>query len=266
MSRPWMPLYVADYLADTLDLSTEEHGVYLLLLMVAWRRDGAIPNDMKMIKRALSTCATDMHGNRFNKIVPGILERFFYLDDNGDFRNKRIEKERETAEKFSEKQKENANKRWGKTKEVKEIDDAKAMPARPLQSQSQSQSHSPNGEKNARERASRPLAEFEEFWALYPNKVGKDAARKSWERAVSRASVAEIMAGLRRYVAKTDDRPWCNPATWLNQGRWTDQPAGSGAVVLPFGHDPPKAPPMTDAEKRAAALKFDEDYKAGRIQ
>ena len=27
-----------------------------------------------------------------------------------------------------------------------------------------------------------------------------------------------LMAALLRYAAKTDDRPWCNPATWLNGG------------------------------------------------
>jgi hypothetical protein len=83
--------------------------------------------------------------------------------------------------------------------------------------------------ENTRERVSLPLAEFEnEFWPMFPNKVGKGAARKAWRTAVGNATVLEIMAGLRRYVAKTDDRPWCNPSTWLNQDRWLDQPATVG--------------------------------------
>ena len=67
-------------------------------------------------------------------------------------------------------------------------------------------------------------SEFAEFYAAYPHKVGKRAAATAFERARRRIPMAEIMAGLARYAAKTDDRPWCNPATWLNQDRCHDQP------------------------------------------
>ncbi|TBY41617.1 hypothetical protein E0H54_30990 [Rhizobium leguminosarum bv. viciae] len=60
-------------------------------------------------------------------------------------------------------------------------------------------------------------------------------ALASFLKARSKADLETIMAGLRAYSAKTDDRPWCNPATWLNQDRWNDAPA-----VVPRAQAPPQ--------------------------
>jgi len=72
----------------------------------------------------------------------------------------------------------------------------------------------------------------EQFWGAFPNKVGRKAAIDKLERIgkTRRVSFEELMAGLHGYVTKTDDRPWCNPLTWLNQERWTDQPAAQNGV------------------------------------
>ena len=78
-------------------------------------------------------------------------------------------------------------------------------------------------------------AVFEAMWELYPNKVGKPKAQAAFVKALNRAPADRIVAGLRRYVAKTDDRPWCNLATWLNQDRWDDQPA----TVTPLARGSP---------------------------
>jgi uncharacterized protein YdaU (DUF1376 family) len=44
MGRAWMPLYVGDYLRDTRDLNTLQHGAYLLLIMHYWQHN-ALPSD-----------------------------------------------------------------------------------------------------------------------------------------------------------------------------------------------------------------------------
>jgi hypothetical protein len=68
---------------------------------------------------------------------------------------------------------------------------------------------------------------FDLFWEEYPEKVGKPAARLKFPAALKRAgSIVVILDGLRRYKQrKPPDRAWLNPATFLHQDRWLDQPA-----------------------------------------
>ena len=72
----WMPLWIGDYLADTGDLSTEEHGAYLLLLMAAWRAGGKLPGDPDRLARHAK-----VHPRRWPPIWNAI-GRFF--DISGD--------------------------------------------------------------------------------------------------------------------------------------------------------------------------------------
>lgn len=87
------------------------------------------------------------------------------------------------------------------------------------------QTKNSTGQEGKKEKDAPEARSFPEFWSLYPNKVGKRDAEAAFLKALKRADLETIVAGLRRYAAKTDDRPWCNPATWLNQDRWEDRPA-----------------------------------------
>lgn len=67
---------------------------------------------------------------------------------------------------------------------------------------------------------------FDYWWEEYPHKVGKGAARLAYARALTKTNHEELVNGIIRYIStKPPDRDYCNPATWLNQERWNDQPA-----------------------------------------
>jgi hypothetical protein len=73
---------------------------------------------------------------------------------------------------------------------------------------------------------------FEQFWKKYPNKVDPKGSKKKLVSVLKAGTPFQtIMDGLDRYVAKTDDRPWCNPTTWINQARWDHRPV----EVAPHG-------------------------------
>ena len=83
MSNPaWMPLYIRDYLADTGELTTLEHGAYFLLIMHYWQKGGLPTEDAKLAS------ITRLSLHRWLKIKPTIGKLF-----SSDFKQKRIEKE-----------------------------------------------------------------------------------------------------------------------------------------------------------------------------
>lgn len=70
---------------------------------------------------------------------------------------------------------------------------------------------------------------FDEFWSAYPHKVGKDAARKAFDkRRVDRKTLDAMLASI---AAQKRSRQWTeekgryipHPSTWLNHGRWMDE-------------------------------------------
>jgi len=67
-------------------------------------------------------------------------------------------------------------------------------------------------------------AAFDAFWRRWPHKVGKPAAEKAFAKCSG--EIEAILLGIDRYIRdKPPDRPWLNPATFLNQRRWEDAPA-----------------------------------------
>ncbi|WP_180191791.1 helix-turn-helix domain-containing protein [Pseudomonas syringae] len=75
---------------------------------------------------------------------------------------------------------------------------------------------------------------FDQFWKLYPRKVGKDKASKAWQKLqMTEALYDLIVSALAKHVATpgwTKDNGQFIPhaATWLNGKRWEDEvePAG----------------------------------------
>jgi uncharacterized protein YdaU (DUF1376 family) len=107
----WMPVFIGDYLADTMHLSTEQHGAYLLLLFHLWRR-GSLHDDDGALAQI-----TGLSRNAWSNARP-VLAEFFQIHD-GLWRLGRVERERTrvTAKQLSNSKQAKlaAARRWGKT-------------------------------------------------------------------------------------------------------------------------------------------------------
>ena len=72
---------------------------------------------------------------------------------------------------------------------------------------------------------------FERFWSVYPRKVGKQSAKRAFERV--KVPLETLVTAVERQKcsdqwAQNNGQFIPHPATWLNQGRWDDEIPESG--------------------------------------
>ena len=83
---PYMQLYVADYLADTQHLTTEEHGAYMLLIFSYWQTG-------KPLKVSRLQTLARMFNERWPCVKDSLSE--FFTEENGVWIHARIEEDLE---------------------------------------------------------------------------------------------------------------------------------------------------------------------------
>ena len=222
---PYMPLYVADYMADAGHLSTTEHGAYLLLIMSYWQRGGAFraPDEQALNVRLANVVR--MSNGEWLRAVP-VLAEFFQvsIEDGVMWSHKRIESE---LAKFR-----------AKSLQAKEAGLASAQ--RRLNGRSTGVQHpsnhtdtdtdtDTNKHKKAAPKSGAVDEWFEsEFWPVWTlaKNDSKGAALKAARAKVKDRETQElVIEGARRQrKARLAQEPQyrSHAATWLNQSRWID--------------------------------------------
>ena len=77
--------------------------------------------------------------------------------------------------------------------------------------------------------------DFGEFWQAYPRKVGKLEAQRAWTKAKKHGVTVEAVLAALAWQTQSDQ--WTrgyvpHPSTYLNQGRWLDEPPASVTVAI----------------------------------
>jgi uncharacterized protein YdaU (DUF1376 family) len=214
-------MYPADFEADTSHLTLEEDGAYNRLLRLCWMTPGcSLPDDPAWIARRMRLSAAD-----FQRVVAPLLDEFFKRARGRVF-SPRLTREWEKVDETSRRRSE-AGKKGGRPKAIENkqneqkagFDFDKAGPKQPepepepLRERGKPLSSAPDG--------------FEEFWSAVPRKVAKDKAMPAYARALRKADARTLISAMRRYAQSRigeDPKYTAHPASWLNAGRWEDEP------------------------------------------
>lgn len=98
--------------------------------------------------------------------------------------------------------------------------------ATPTGRQSRPMNHPNKPSKETPDEFIRGKDDFDMFWNSYPLKVGKAAAKRAWDKAITVEKPDVIIMGAYRYALDPNRHPsfTAHASTWLNAGRWADAP------------------------------------------
>jgi len=230
---PYMQLYVADYLADTMHLTTEEHGAYLLIIMNYWQTGKPVP-----IKRLASVAR--LSNDRWISVSDSLSDMF--NDTGTHWEHKRIEADllmvKESQDQRSKAGKASAEARKNGKREAEKLT-AKGMATVveiPLNENPTNRDTDKIREDTELKDLSPPAkvtpkdyASFDDFWLHYPRKTSKSTAQKIWAKLkptedqlflITKNINSRLAAG-DWDLGRKDFIP--HPSTYLNGKRWEDE-------------------------------------------
>lgn len=239
---PYMQLYVADYLADTLHLDVIESGAYIHLLMNYWQTGKPLPDDDKRLAR-ISKCTDEQWLN-----VRSTVAEFFQIN-GGLWTHKRVEKDlNKVRQKSSAAQKAGKASAEARAKKLEKSNtlNERSTDAQPTLNHTDTDTDTEKNSQSDRSETGPPDRLFDEpsassekpadlwlerIWSsreIYPHppthKGGKALTLKKLSK-LSQSERTEFESWCRDYRAMLDLTDWLSPAmlaTVLNQGRWRE--------------------------------------------
>lgn len=219
------------YLA-TNHLTLEEEAIYFRLLNYYYHTEQIIPKETQSVIRKLRL------GN-YMDTVNNILNEFFTLETDG-WRHEYCDSVIDAFHNKATTNRKNGN-LGGRPRKIKELDD-NPQKTQSVLSDNPKETLIINNEleiinnklpiKKQTKSSVVSLvdkfdSDFDLFWIAYPKKVGKEAARKAWKK--ERPNLTIVLQALdwqreSKQWTKDNGQYIPNPATYLNQGRWQDEP------------------------------------------
>lgn len=224
-SAPWFRFFPTDWISGVAQLSAAERGVYVTLIAMIYDAEGPVPLDESRLARA---CGIPVHG--FRRALDALVDLDKLQIEDGKITNKRAKTELTERASRVDRARDAASSSWDKRKKNQHSKNGSALPeqSEPNATRAPVTTTTTDSEidNSISEKRAQARAAFARFWNAWPHKVGKPAAEKAFAKVVDEIEI--ILVGIESYIRdKPPDRPWLNPATFLNQRRWEDQPAAA---------------------------------------
>lgn len=200
MTKIWkMGISTDNFIADTVNLTNEEIGIYFRLLCYAWKNEAYLPKDISRIKRIVQ--------NAREEDINYILETYFKEDDIGYY-SKAQKEEFEWVIEKSGKAKVAAEKRWN----------ANASQTHMRTQSSYSHSNNHNNNKIIED-------SFDAIWSKIKTKRGTKAnGLKAYKKIHGKVEPSLLVDKYNAKSNSVDDKQFVpHFSTWLNSEGWTEE-------------------------------------------
>ena len=202
MTKIWkIGISTDNFIADTVNLTNEEIGIYFRLLCYAWKNEAYLPKDISRIKRIVQ--------NAKEEDINYILETYFKEDDIGYY-SKAQKEEFEWVIEKSGKAKVAAEKRWNAN--------ASQTHMRTQSSYSNNYNHNNNNNKIIED-------SFNDIWSKIKTKRGTKAnGLKAYKKIHGKVEPSLLVDKYNAKSNSVDDKQFVpHFSTWLNSEGWTEE-------------------------------------------
>ena len=196
----------------------------------AGRVHGSIPGLAHMARVPLEDCETALHTflnpDPYSRTPDWEGRRIEVIDGGWRLLNYAKHRAIKDAESVKESKRAYINDRRAKERAAAPVEPVELSRSASTQEEEEAEADKSRAKKKASVQPTAARRRFADFWAVYPNKKGKQEAEKRWQRDKLDAIADQIIAHV-GYMKANDDG-WNRGyepmgSTYLNQARWTDE-------------------------------------------
>ena len=209
MENSWYKHSPSDWLAGRISRkSFEVQGAFIHICQLYWVKHGQFTAHQASLEIG-------------KDLLQKLIESEIIKTEGEEIRIEFLDLQMEDLNRLSERRRE-AGRKGGEVKGQAIAKQTEASAKQNQASAKQTEADKIRLDKIREEEIKNTCAIFDQFWAIYPRKTGKQAASKSFAK-LSNADQQEALNNISRLYSQTPVQFVPHPSTYLNGKRWEDQ-------------------------------------------